>query len=103
MYQADPNDNKKQIPKARSTDAYGKATTPGPYPLRYDRPNYVLINVAGDYSFAYESGSLATYVSGSNIQSANAGPVRLDINPIAWVSSGGEAGDVTFVYLGDVG
>ena len=102
MYQADPNDSKKQIPKARSIDAYGKAATPAPAIIT-DRPNYVLVNVAGDYSFAYESGSLATYVSGSLIQSANAGPVRLDINPIAWRSSGGEAGDVTFVYLGAVG
>ena len=102
MYQVDPNDSKKQVPKARSVDAYSRATTPAPAIIT-DRPNYVLVNVAGDYSFAYVSGSLATYVSGSNIQSANAGPVRLDINPIAWTSTGGEAGDVTFVYLGDVG
>ena len=103
MYTTDPNNAKKQVPKARSKSAYGQATTPGPYPLRHNRPNYVLINVAGDYSFAYESGSLVTYVSGSNVQSANAGPVKLDINPIAWTSVSGEAGDVTFVYLGDVG
>ena len=103
MYKADPNNSKKQIPKARSSDAYGKATQPGPYPLRHARPNYVLINTAGNYSFAYESGSLATYVSGSLIQSANAGPIRLDINPIAWISNGGAVGDVTFVYTGDVG
>ena len=103
MYQADPNDSKKQIPKARSTDAYGKVTQPGPQVLS-DRPNYVLVNSAGNYSFLYEnSGSLATYVSGSLIQSANAGPIRLDINPRAWASSGGSTGDVTFVYLGDVG
>ena len=103
MYQVDPNDNKKQVPKAIPVSAHGKATQPGPYPLRHARPNYVLINTAGNYSFAYESGSLATYVSGSLIQSANAGPVRLDINPIAWISGGGKAGDVTFVYTGDVG
>ena len=103
MYQADPNDNKKQIPKARSSDAYGKVTTPGPYPLRHNRPNYILVNTIGDYSFAYESSSLANYVSGSKIEDAAGGPVRLDINPIAWTSVGGKAGDVTFVYTGDVG
>ena len=103
MYKADPNNTAKQVPKARSSDAYGKATQPGPYPLRHARPNYVLINTTGNYSFAYKSGSLATYVSASLIQSANAGPVRLDINPIAWTSSGGEAGDVSFIYLGNVG
>ena len=103
MYKADPNNSKKQIPKARSTDAYGKATTPGPYPLRHNRPNYILVNTIGDYSFAYTSGSLATYVSGSKIENAAGGPVRLDINPVAWTSTGGVAGDVTFVYLGDVG
>ena len=102
MYQADPNNSKKQIPKARSVNAYGKAVNPPPTIIT-NRPNYILVNTIGNYSFAYASGSLSTYVSGSNIQSANAGPVRLDINPIAWTSSGGEAGDVTFVYLGAVG
>ena len=103
MYKADPNNTAKQVPKARAISAYGKATQPGPYPLRHARPNYVLINTTGNYSFAYKSGSLATYVSGSLIQSANAGPIRLDINPIAWLSSDGAVGDVTFVYTGDVG
>ena len=102
MYQADPNNSKKQIPKARPVSAYGKATQPGPQVIS-NRPNYILVNSAGNYSFAYESGSLAQYVSGSLIQSTDAGPVRLDINPVAWASSGGAAGDVTFVYLGDVG
>ena len=101
-YEADPNNDKKQQPKARSTDAYGKAANPAPAIIT-DRPNYILINTIGSYSFAYASGSLSTYVSGSKIEDAAGGPVRLDINPIAWISGGGKAGDVTFVYTGDVG
>ena len=102
MYQVDPNDNKKQIPKARSVNAYGKATTPSAQIIT-DRPNFILINKVGTYRFAYESGSLATYTSGSVITAD--GPVRLDINPVAWetVPAGGTKGAVTFVYTGDVG
>ena len=55
----------------------------------------------GNYSFAYESGSLATYTSGSQVTDAAGGPIKLDIQPIAWISNGGAAGDVTFVYRGD--
>ena len=103
MYTTDPNNAKKQVPKARPSYAMGRAIQPGPQVLS-ERPNYVLVNSAGNYSFLYEnSGSLATYVSGSLIQTANAGPIRLDIQPRAWASSGGATGDVTFVYLGDVG
>jgi len=104
MYQADPNDSKKQIPKSRPVSAHGRAITPGPYPLRHDRPNYILINMNGTYAFAYESGSIGTYVTGSVVDDA-AGPVRLDINPIAWrqTDAAGSVGDVTFVYTGDIG
>ena len=101
-YEADPNNDKKQQPKARSTDAYGKAANPAPAIIT-DRPNYILINTIGSYSFAYASGSLSTYVSGSKIEDAAGGPVRLDINPVAWTSIDGVAGDVTFVYTGDIG
>ena len=102
-YKADPNNSNKMIPKELPVSAHGQATTPAPYPARHDRPNYILINKAGNYSFAYESSSLADYVSGSQVTNAAAGPVRLDINPIAWVSKGGAAGAVHFVYTGNVG
>ena len=105
MYTTDPNNAKKQVPKARSVDAYGRATQPGPQVLS-DRPNYVLVNASGNYSFLYaQTGSFGggDYISGSNIQAAGAGPIRLDIQPRAWASSGGATGDVTFVYTGDVG
>ena len=111
MYQADPNDSKKQIPKARSSDAYGKAITPDKDIIQ-KRPHYVLVNMNGTYSFAYEttasigatSTAVSEYATGSVVDDA-AGPVRLDINPVAWhqCNAAGSVGDVTFVYLGDVG
>ena len=103
-YEADPNNDKKQQPKARPITFAGKAEMPGPQVLT-DRPSYVLVNTIGNYSFLYDtSGSYpSNYVSGSKIENAAGGPVRLDINPRAWGSIGGVAGDVTFVYTGDVG
>ena len=102
MYTTDPNNAKKQVPKARPQSAYGKVTQPGPQVLSA-RPNYVLINNTGQYLFLYsDSGSYpGDYVSGSIVTSG--GPVRLDINPKAWGSKTGVTGDVTFVYTGDVG
>ena len=100
MYQVDPNDSKKQVPKARSTDAYGKATTPAAN-THVERPNYVLVNMNGVYKFSYDG---ATFSTGSVVDDA-AGPVKLDIQPTAWnqTDAAGTVGDVTFVYLGDVG
>ena len=101
-YRVDPDNNLKMIPNTKiAKDAYGHASTPAPYPARAPRPTYVLINKVGNYSFAYESGSLATYTSGSQVTNAAGGPIKLDIQPIAWVSKDGAAGDVTFVYRGD--
>ena len=100
MYQADPNDSKKQIPKARPVEAYGQVTTPSPN-IFTKRPNYVLVNMNGTYKFSYDG---STFSSGSVVDDA-AGPVRLDINPVAWTQTDavGTVGDVTFVYTGDVG
>ena len=96
MYQVDPNDSKKQIPKARSVNAYGTVTTPAEKTF-IKRPNYLLDNMNGTYAFSYQA-------TGSIVDDA-AGPVRLDINPTAWdqTNAAGTVGDVTFVYLGDVG
>ena len=68
------------------------------------RPSYVLVNTDGVYGFCYDSGSestAASYITGSVVQSANAGPIRLDIQPTAWTQIGGAGaiGDVTFVYV----
>ena len=100
MYQADPNDSKKQVPKARPQSAYGKATTPAAN-THVERPHYVLVNMNGTYKFSYDG---STFSTGSVVDDA-AGPVKLDIQPTAWnqTDAAGTVGDVTFVYLGDVG
>ena len=111
MYQTDPNDSKKQVPKARSNVAYGQVATPAEKTFT-DRPNYVLVNMNGIYAFSYQStgsiggthAAVGSYVTGSVVDDA-AGPVRLDIQPNAWrqTDAAGTVGDVSFVYLGDVG
>ena len=97
MYQADPNDSTKQIQKAIPVSAYGKATAPAAA-AEVARASYVIINVehATKYEFLYESGG--TYVD-YGIMAAD-GPLRLNINPIAWKGGAGTTGHVSFVYEG---
>tara|TARA_Y100000034_G_scaffold125197_1_gene174418 strand:+ start:436 stop:753 length:318 start_codon:yes stop_codon:yes gene_type:complete len=102
MYQVDPNDSKKQVPKTTHVNTYARSENP-PIEENQSRPNYILINVNGTYAFAYESGSApGTYITGSHLGNAAGGPVRLDIQPIAWrqTDTPGTVGDVTFVYRG---
>ena len=100
MYTTDPNNAKKQVPKARAARAYGKATTPAAN-THVDRPHYVLVNMNGTYKFSYDG---STFSTGSVVDDA-AGPVKLDIQPTAWdqTDAAGTVGDVSFIYLGDVG
>ena len=111
MYQADSNNSKKQIPAGRPVSSYGRAETPHMKTFT-TRPNHVIINKEGIYAFSYvNSGSVGgvhddvlSYETGSVLDDV-AGPVRIDINPIAWrrVDGTGSDGDVTFVYTGDIG
>jgi hypothetical protein len=79
---------------------YGQVTTPAIETV-VDRPAYVLVNAGGTYAFAYESGSVSTYTTGSFLDD-DAGPIRLDINPVAWrrTNAAGTVGNVSFVYRG---
>jgi hypothetical protein len=97
MYQADPNDSTKQIPKAIPVSAYGKATAPAAE-AEVARASHVIINVehATKYEFLYESGG---DYSDYGIVAAD-GPLRLNINPIAWKGGAGTTGHVSFVYEG---
>jgi len=109
-YKVDPNDNTKMIPKVRSAEAYGYASTPAEE-IFTKRPSHVLVNVNGTYAFSYkQTGSLGgthsdvgAYTTGSILGNAAGGPVQLDIQPTAWrqTDASGGVGDITFVYRGD--
>ena len=63
------------------------------------RPTYIVVNEPGTYKFSYEN-TPTNYITGSFVAS-NGGPIRLDINPTAWATTGaaGSVGDITFVYV----
>ena len=110
MYQADPNDNTKQIPRGLSAKVFSHAETPAAETVTKN-PSYILINQSGSYAFLYDNtGSLGGtidsrggYITGSVIDLGVHGlPVKLDINPRAWRKTEGTAqvGEVTFIYRG---
>ena len=109
MYKADPNDSTKQIPNSHISASLTNFVTIPVAGIVSDRPTSVILNNGGTYKFCYETTAslggttldASDYVSGSVI-TADAGPVTLDIQPLAWAPGGANAitGDVTFVYKG---
>ena len=99
----DPN-AKKQKPIVRNgTGFFSHATCPA-HETQQKRPSHVIVNTDGEYAFCYDSGSagvVSSYITGSSIQSANAGGIRIDINPVAWrrIDDADAVGQVTFVYV----
>ena len=102
MYKVDPNDSEKQIANSPDfTEQFNKVTTPARETI-IERPNSIIVNKEGVYAFAYQSGSISTYETGSFVDDA-AGPQELPIQPVAWTRTDGTdgvVGDVTFVYKG---
>jgi len=99
LYKQDSNDANKQTVNVSATAVQRVSNAICPAEMTTTkRPSYVMVNVNGTYAFAYESGS---YVTGSVHPSANAGPFRLDISPVAWrqTDAAGSVGDITFVYV----
>jgi hypothetical protein len=99
MYSVDPNNPFKSVPKAKNIrEAYGRASAPAAE-TEVARATYVIINVesATKYEFKYESGG--SYVDYGIV--AADGPLRVDIQPIAWKGGAGTTGHVSFVYRGD--
>tara|TARA_R100001015_G_C4462397_1_gene48845 strand:- start:167 stop:499 length:333 start_codon:yes stop_codon:yes gene_type:complete len=105
LYSNDPNNTKKQVPAVtpNGIHRFSYAVCPSAEGIT-KRPSYVIINQPGSYAFAYESGSVSTYITASVIAGdADRGnpAVKLDINPVAWrqADAAGDVGDVTFVYV----
>ena len=111
-YKVDPDNNLKMIPNAKiESDAFGYAINPNVETIQ-KRPSYVIINVNGIYAFSNNNvtaslGGTHTdrggYTTGSVLNDAAGGPLKLDIQPNAWrqTNAAGDVGDVTFVYRGD--
>ena len=121
LYVKDSNNSNKQVPTADNPilKKVSHAITPRPFEI-VKRPTYIMINTTGSFAFAYETGSGASIYSTGSVVYAGAtaaaggfvGPVKLDINPIAWRCTAGSisvgltgangetaaAGMVTFVY-----
>ena len=97
MYKTDPNNAKKQVPKALPATGVNRAIAPAAE-AEVARASHVIINVehATKYEFLYESGG--GYVDYGIV--AADGPLRLNINPIAWKGGAGTTGHVSFVYEG---
>ena len=79
---------------------YKKAVAPAANTV-VDAALYVIINVvhATKYEFKYESdGGFVDYGVIPIADNAGAGPVRIDIQPIAWKGCACATGDVTFIY-----
>ena len=97
LYEAD---GEKQKPIARTGTAFYSHANFPPAQTIVKRPSYVIVNNSGNFSFAYQSGSYpGDYITGSVMTTADAGPIRLDISPVAWGGEGAVTGDITFVYV----
>ncbi len=97
----------KSFPKGTPQQAFNHATAPATATVQKN-PAHVLVNTSGSYYFLYEStssiGSITheeNYILGLSTDNIRQGPIRLDINPVAWSGSGhATTGNVTFVYQG---
>jgi len=108
-YKPDPNNTKIQIPDVTpgGTSRFSFAECPLNEVVT-KRPTYVNINKVGTYCFLYETTASTGgttlkegYITGSVVQNAAAGGIKLDISPVAWqrIDAADVRGDVTFVYV----
>ena len=74
------------------------------------RASYVNVNSVGTYAFLYETtssvgattaGEIDKFITGSKVNHANAGGIKVECSPVAWrrTDAAGAVGDITFVYV----
>lgn len=107
LYEADGT---KQKPIARTgTGFYSHAVCPT-NEIVTKRPSHINVNSVGTYAFLYEStssfganvsGQVSSFITGSKVNHANAGGIKLEVSPIAWRRTDADdaVGDITFVYV----
>ena len=111
LYKQDSNDTSKQTPDITpgGTSRFSFAECPTNEILT-KRPSHVNVNSVGTYAFLYEStssfgvnvsGQIGNFITGSKVNHANAGGIKLEVSPIAWrrTDAADAVGDITFVYV----
>ena len=105
LYEADPNNSKKQIPKAKGDNAYDRVRTPNRCGLT-KTPNAVIIgNLTGDNVSFFLHNGLDGVPTGSIITSSfyedfgkPAAGTTLNIHPTAYSCSKADSTQIHFVY-----
>ena len=105
-YKQDSNDYKKQVPNNTGKgyqQLAGYSNNPASV-TQVRQPTYVTVNKVGTFAFSYldqtTAAGTSSYITGSLVQNAAGGPVKLDINPVKWrrTDAASVTGDITFVY-----
>jgi len=115
-YKQDPNDPKKQVPGELTDQHYDNSTVPVRNIIT-KTPNYILVTAATDGPTGFFFGSSASFAKKATIEDVtnsnaltgsqhynNFGTLpagtRLNIHPLAWSGSVGDAGKIIFMYKG---
>jgi len=109
LYEADSSGRKQQPIARTGTAFYSHAVCPTNEILT-KRPSHINVNSVGTYAFLYEStssfgvnvsGQIGNFITGSKVNHANAGGIKLEVSPIAWrrTDAADAVGDITFVYV----
>ena len=107
FYKPDPTDSSKLVPNEHYGLRYSTADCPTT-DIVTKRATHENVNSVGHYAFLYETTAsyggttnVETYMTGSKVNHANAGGIKVECSPVAWrrTDAAGAVGDITFVYV----